>query len=146
VCCSAKILRKVARYGRAEDFPCIASRVVYIHEDIERTNEIIASAIACQRTCYAERGTDRGKPKPELVRPEDLPWERYLVGTQVEVAEGLVRLYEEVPYDHLSISGAVCPALLTSRRSPLCASSPKWPRGCARRWKWREGEDRRSHS
>ena len=107
MCCSAKILRKVARRGRTdEDFPSyVASGVAYVHEDVERTNEIIASAIAYQRTRYAEWGTDRDTPKPELVRLEDLPWERHLVGTPVQVADDLVRLYEEVPYDNLYFWG-----------------------------------------
>jgi len=60
----------------------------------------VAPAIAYQRSRYAEWGTDRGKPKPEPIRPQDLPWERYFVGHPVELAEGLARLYEEVPYDH----------------------------------------------
>jgi alkanesulfonate monooxygenase SsuD/methylene tetrahydromethanopterin reductase-like flavin-dependent oxidoreductase (luciferase family) len=60
----------------------------------------VAPAIAYQRSRYAEWGTDRGEPKPEPIQPEDLRWERYLVGTPDEVAEGLVRLYEEAPYDH----------------------------------------------
>jgi len=79
--------------------------VVYVHEDVERTNEIIASAIAYQRIRYAEWDTDRDTPKPELVRLEDLPWDRHLVGTPVQVVEGLVTLYEEVPYVHLYFWG-----------------------------------------
>jgi hypothetical protein len=39
------------------------------------------------------------------VRPEDLPWERYLVGTPDELIEGLGRLHEEAPYDHLCFWG-----------------------------------------
>ena len=107
MCCSAKILHKVARHGRTdEDFPSyVSSGVVYVHEDVERTNEIIASAIAYQRTRCAERGTDRDTPKPALVRLEDLPWERHLVGTPGELVEGLVTLYEEVPYEHLYFWG-----------------------------------------
>ena len=84
MCCSAKILRKVARHGRTdEDFPYVASVVVYVHEDVERTNEIIASAIAYQRIRYAEWDTDRDTPKPELVRLEDLPWARLCVASPV---------------------------------------------------------------
>lgn len=106
MCCSAKILHKVARRGRTdENFPYIASGVAYVHEDVERTNEIIASAIAYPRTRCAERGTDRDTPKPALVRPEDLPWERHLVGTPGELVEGLVTLYEEAPYEHLYFWG-----------------------------------------
>ena len=102
MCCSAKTLRKVARHGKTdEDFLYVVSGVVYVHEDVEQTNEIIASAIAYQRTRYAEWGPDRDTPKPDLVRLEDLPWERHLVGTPVQVVEGLVTLYEEVLFDHL---------------------------------------------
>jgi alkanesulfonate monooxygenase SsuD/methylene tetrahydromethanopterin reductase-like flavin-dependent oxidoreductase (luciferase family) len=102
-----KVREALARHGRAdEDFPYIASGVVYVHEDAGRARDIVAPAIAYQRTrYYAEWGTDREKPKPEPIRPEDLPWERYLVGTPDEVIEGLVRLHEEAPYDHLCFWG-----------------------------------------
>ena len=54
---------------------------------------------------YAEWGTDRDKPRPGPIREEDLPWERYLVGTPEEVAEGLIALHQEAPYDHLCFWG-----------------------------------------
>jgi alkanesulfonate monooxygenase SsuD/methylene tetrahydromethanopterin reductase-like flavin-dependent oxidoreductase (luciferase family) len=54
---------------------------------------------------YAEWGTDRGHPKPEPIRPEDLRWERHLVGDPDGVAEGLIQLYQEAPYDHLCFWG-----------------------------------------
>jgi alkanesulfonate monooxygenase SsuD/methylene tetrahydromethanopterin reductase-like flavin-dependent oxidoreductase (luciferase family) len=96
-----KVREALARHGRAdEDFPYVASGVVYVHEDSARARGDVAPAIAYQRSRYAEWGTDRGKPKPEPVRPEDLPWERYFVGNPDELAEGLARLYEEAPYDH----------------------------------------------
>jgi alkanesulfonate monooxygenase SsuD/methylene tetrahydromethanopterin reductase-like flavin-dependent oxidoreductase (luciferase family) len=63
--------------------------------------QVVAPTIAYQRTRYAEWGTDRDKPKPEPISSEDLPWERYLVGTPDEVTEGLLGLYQEAPYDHL---------------------------------------------
>jgi alkanesulfonate monooxygenase SsuD/methylene tetrahydromethanopterin reductase-like flavin-dependent oxidoreductase (luciferase family) len=94
------------RHGRAdEDFPYIASGVVFVHEEAEQAREIVAPAIAYQRTRYAEWGTDRDEPKPEPISLEDLPWERYLVGTPDEVAEGLIKLYEKAPYDHLCFWG-----------------------------------------
>jgi alkanesulfonate monooxygenase SsuD/methylene tetrahydromethanopterin reductase-like flavin-dependent oxidoreductase (luciferase family) len=97
-----KVREALARYGRAEeDFPYVASGVVYVHEDSERARSDVAPAIAYQRSRYAEWGTDRGKPKPEPIRPEDLLWERHFVGNPDELAEGLARLYEEAPYDHL---------------------------------------------
>jgi hypothetical protein len=34
-----------------------------------------------------------------------LPWERYLVGTPEEVADGLIGLYGEAPYDHFCFWG-----------------------------------------
>ena len=106
----AKIYRTLQealkRHGRAdEDFPYIVSGVVYVHEDAGQAREIVAPAIAYQRTRYAEWGTDRGEPKPEPIRSEDLPWERYLVGTPDEVAESLIKLYAEAPYDHLCFWG-----------------------------------------
>ncbi len=36
---------------------------------------------------------------------EDLPWERYLVGTPEEMVEGLTEIYQEAPYDHLCFWG-----------------------------------------
>jgi probable F420-dependent oxidoreductase len=96
-----KVQEALARHGRAdEDFPYVASGVVYVHEDSERASSDVAPAIAYQRSRYAEWGTDRGEPKPEPLRPEDLLWERYLVGNPDEVAEGLIRLHEAAPYDH----------------------------------------------
>jgi alkanesulfonate monooxygenase SsuD/methylene tetrahydromethanopterin reductase-like flavin-dependent oxidoreductase (luciferase family) len=38
-------------------------------------------------------------------RTEDLPWERYLVGTPEEVAEAFIELYQEAPYDHFCFWG-----------------------------------------
>jgi alkanesulfonate monooxygenase SsuD/methylene tetrahydromethanopterin reductase-like flavin-dependent oxidoreductase (luciferase family) len=101
-----KVREALTRHGRAdEDFPYIASGVVYVHEDTGRAREIVAPAIAYQRTRYAEWRAARDKPNPEPVRSEDLPWERCLVGSLDAVAEGLVKLYEEAPYDHLCFWG-----------------------------------------
>jgi probable F420-dependent oxidoreductase len=96
-----RVRETLARHGRDdEDFPFVASGVVYVHEDPERALADVAPAISYQRSRYAEWGTDRDRPRPEPVRPEDLPWERYLVGSPDEVAEGLIRLHQEAPYDH----------------------------------------------
>jgi alkanesulfonate monooxygenase SsuD/methylene tetrahydromethanopterin reductase-like flavin-dependent oxidoreductase (luciferase family) len=96
-----KVRDALARHGRADEgFPFVASGVVYVHEDSERARAEVAPAISYQRSRYAEWGTDRGKPKPEPVRPEDLPWERYLVGDPGEVAEGLIELHQQAPFDH----------------------------------------------
>jgi len=98
----------LARHGRVgEDFPYIASVTLYVHEDAERARAEVASAISYQRSRYAEWGTDRGEPRPQPIRPEDLPWERYLVGDPDGVAEGLVQLYQEAPYDHLCFWGRI---------------------------------------
>jgi alkanesulfonate monooxygenase SsuD/methylene tetrahydromethanopterin reductase-like flavin-dependent oxidoreductase (luciferase family) len=101
-----KVRDALARHGREdEDFPCVASGVAFVHEDAGRAREIVAPAIAYQRTRYAEWGTDREKPRPEHIQPEDLPWERYLVGTPNEVTDGLIDLYQEAPYDHFCFWG-----------------------------------------
>ena len=101
-----KVRDALARHGRADgDFPYVASGVAFVHEDAGRAREILAPAIAYQRTRYAEWGTDREKPRPEPIRPEDLPWERYLVGTPDEVADGLISLHREAPYDHFCFWG-----------------------------------------
>ncbi len=101
-----KVQDALARHGRGdEDFPYVASRVACVHEDAGRAREIVAPAIAYQRTRYAEWGTDREKPRPEPISPDDLPWDLYLVGTPDEVAEGLIGLHEEAPYDHFCFWG-----------------------------------------
>jgi alkanesulfonate monooxygenase SsuD/methylene tetrahydromethanopterin reductase-like flavin-dependent oxidoreductase (luciferase family) len=101
-----KVREALVRHGRAdEDFPYVASGVAYVHEDSEQARSDVASVIAYQRSRYAESGTDRGEPKPEPIRPEDLPWERYFVGNPEEVGEGLTWLHEEAPYDHFCFWG-----------------------------------------
>jgi alkanesulfonate monooxygenase SsuD/methylene tetrahydromethanopterin reductase-like flavin-dependent oxidoreductase (luciferase family) len=96
-----KVREALARHGRAdEEFPFVASGVIYLHEDPEQARAEAAPAIAYQRSRYAEWGTDRGKPKPNPIRPEDLPWERYMVGDPDEVAEGLIEVHERAPFDH----------------------------------------------
>ena len=101
-----KVRGALERHGRAdEEFPYVASGVAFVHEDAGRAREIVGPAISYQRTRYAEWGTDREKPRPDPIRDQDLPWERYLVGTPEEVAEGLIELYEEAPYDHFCFWG-----------------------------------------
>ena len=101
-----KVRAALQRHGRAEEaFPYVASGVAFVHEDAGRAREIVGPAIAYQRTRYAEWGTDRDRPRPGPIREEDLPWERYLVGTPEEVAEGLIQLHQEAPYDHLCFWG-----------------------------------------
>ncbi len=101
-----KVREALAKYGREdEDFPYVASGVAYVREDSEQARGDVAPAIAYQRSRYAEWGTDRGKPEPEKIRPEDLPWERYFVGTPDEVTRGLIQLHQEAPYDHFCFWG-----------------------------------------
>jgi alkanesulfonate monooxygenase SsuD/methylene tetrahydromethanopterin reductase-like flavin-dependent oxidoreductase (luciferase family) len=101
-----KVREALKRHGRKdEDLPYVASGLAFVDEDAGNAKEIVAPAIAYQCTRYAEWGSDRDKPKPESIRPEDLPWERYPVGTPDEIAEGLVRLYEDESYDHLCFWG-----------------------------------------
>jgi alkanesulfonate monooxygenase SsuD/methylene tetrahydromethanopterin reductase-like flavin-dependent oxidoreductase (luciferase family) len=101
-----KVQDALARHGRAdEDFPFVASGVLYVHEDSEQSRAEAAPAIAYQRSRYAEWGTDRGNPKPDPIEPEDLPWERYMVGDPDEVAEGLIELHQHAPFDHFCFWG-----------------------------------------
>ena len=94
------------RHGRGgEDFPYVASGVAFVHGEAGRAREIVGPAIAYQRTRYAEWGTDREKPCPDPIKEEDLPWDRYLVGTPEVVADGLIGLYREAPYDHFCFWG-----------------------------------------
>ena len=101
-----KVRDALVRHGRGDDeFPFVASGVAFVHEDAGRAREIVAPAIAYQRTRYREWGTDRGTPTPEPISQDDLPWDRYLVGTPDEVADGLIELYREAPYDHFCFWG-----------------------------------------
>ncbi len=101
-----KVREALDRHGRSdEEFPYIASGVAFVHEDAGRARGIVGPAIAYQRTRYAEWGTDREEPRPGPIREEDLPWERYLVGTPEEVADGLIELHGEAPYDHFCFWG-----------------------------------------
>jgi alkanesulfonate monooxygenase SsuD/methylene tetrahydromethanopterin reductase-like flavin-dependent oxidoreductase (luciferase family) len=101
-----KVRAALERHGRGDDpFPYLASGVAFVHEDAGRAREIVGPAIAYQRTRYAEWGTDREKPRPEPIREEDLPWERYLVGTPDEVTERLIQLHAEAPFDHYCFWG-----------------------------------------
>ena len=101
-----KVQEALGRHGRAEEeFPYVASGVAFVHEEPGRAREIVGPAIAYQRTRYAEWGTDREKPRPDPIQEEDLPWDRYLVGTPDEVAEGLIGLHKEAPYDHFCFWG-----------------------------------------
>lgn len=102
----ADVYRRVreflARHGREDEaFPLVASATVYVDEDAGRARSVAGPAIAYQRSRYAKWGTDRDEPKPEPMGPEDLPWERYFVGDPEGVADGLIRLHEEAPFDHL---------------------------------------------
>ena len=101
-----KVREALERHGRAdEEFPYIASGVGFVHEDARWAREIAAPAISYQRTRYAEWSTDREKPRPEPTREVDLPCERYLVGTREDVADGLISLHREAPYDHFCFWG-----------------------------------------
>ena len=101
-----KVQEALKRHGRSgEDFPFLASGVAHVSEDSQKAREEVGPAIAYQRTRYAEWGTDAGEPRPEPIKAEDLPWERYFVGSPDEVAEGLIELYQEAPYDHFCFWG-----------------------------------------
>ena len=101
-----KVRAALERHGRADEgFPYVASGVAFVHEDAGRAREIVGPAISYQRSRYAEWGTDREKPRPDPIREEDLPWDRYLVGTPEEVAGRLTELYREAPYDHFCFWG-----------------------------------------
>jgi alkanesulfonate monooxygenase SsuD/methylene tetrahydromethanopterin reductase-like flavin-dependent oxidoreductase (luciferase family) len=101
-----KVHEALRLHGReGEDFPFVASGVAYVSEDSGRAREEIGPAIAYQRSRYAEWGTDRGEPEPEPIKAEDLPWDRYFVGEPEEVAEGLIWLHEQAPFDHFCFWG-----------------------------------------
>lgn len=90
------------RHGRAEeDFAFCVSSVVYVHEDGEQAWAQAAPALAYLEKSIAAYSRDQ----PELVRPEHLARENYLIGTPQQVAEGLYQLHRAVPYDHFCFWG-----------------------------------------
>ena len=95
-----KVREALARHGRAENVPFVASGVLYVREKSKPARADVVPAISYQRSRYAEWGTDRDTPKPDPIKSEDLPWERYLVGDPDQVADGLIWLHQEAPYDH----------------------------------------------
>ncbi len=101
-----RVREALERHGRGDEaFPYVASGVAFVDEDAGRARGIVGPAISYQRTRYAEWGTDREALPADPVREEDLPWDRYLVGTPDEVAGGLIDLYREAPYDHFCFWG-----------------------------------------
>jgi hypothetical protein len=54
---------------------------------------------------YAQWDTDRGEPEPAPLRAGDLAWERYFVDNPDEVADGLIWLQQQAPYDHFCFWG-----------------------------------------
>lgn len=97
----------LSSHGReGENFPFVASTNVFVDEDSDRAWELLAPAIAYRLNRYAEWATPKGEELPEPMRPEDLSRDEVAAaGTPEEVADRLVRLHGEAPYDQLCFWG-----------------------------------------
>ncbi len=97
----------LSRHGRdAESFPFTVSTNVFVDEDSDRAWELLAPAIAYRLNRYAEWATPKGEELPKPMRPEDLSRDEVAAaGTPEEVADRLVRLHREAPYDQLCFWG-----------------------------------------
>jgi len=90
------------RHGRSPaDCAFVVGCHVYVHDDPRRAWADVAPGLAYQVNQYLRWGTDADQPKPSPVRVDDLNPENYFVGTPEQVAERLIRLYREAPYNHL---------------------------------------------
>ena len=86
----------------SESFPFVLSTSVYLGDTPEQAWKDVAPGIAYQMNRYADWGTDRELPRPkpltaEDLRPESFSW----IGTPETVAENLVELYRDVPYQQV---------------------------------------------
>lgn len=98
--------RARAEHGRdGHRLPFVATGILHVHPDAERAWTEAAPAIAYLEQSMAGYvagtvGPPPGPPRPGLLRRDD-----YLVGTPADVAERLVRLHRQVPYDQFAFWG-----------------------------------------
>src|SRR5690242_885805 len=100
----------LARHGRDRaTFPWALTTLVHVAEDADLAWREASAGLA-----YLESALrDAGGEGPAL-RPEDMDRDRYLVGTPDEVADRLIALYREAPFDHLAFWGRL-PGLTAAR-------------------------------
>jgi alkanesulfonate monooxygenase SsuD/methylene tetrahydromethanopterin reductase-like flavin-dependent oxidoreductase (luciferase family) len=105
--------RVLAEHGRDQrGFPFLATGIVHVDEDADRAWEQAAPAIAYLEGAIASYRLGRDGPAASPDAPprpgaEEQPLQAvdFLVGTPDEVAERLVLLHREVPYDHFAFWG-----------------------------------------
>jgi probable F420-dependent oxidoreductase len=85
-----------------ESFPYVLSTTLYVGDTPEQAWKDVAPGIAYQTSRYAEWGTDRESPRPQPQRADALDRKRYdFVGSAEQVAESLVALHRDVPYQQV---------------------------------------------
>ena len=83
------------------EFPYTFSTWLYLADTKEEAWKATQAGIAYQLNRYADWGTDRDLPRPAALKPEDVKRENFpFVGTPEEVAQAMVGLYKDIPYDH----------------------------------------------
>jgi alkanesulfonate monooxygenase SsuD/methylene tetrahydromethanopterin reductase-like flavin-dependent oxidoreductase (luciferase family) len=82
------------------DFPFVATGIVHVDEDADRAWDQAAPAIAYLEGAIAGYAAGRDQPPAGPPRPEGLRREDLLVGTPNQVAERLIALHRQAPYDH----------------------------------------------
>jgi alkanesulfonate monooxygenase SsuD/methylene tetrahydromethanopterin reductase-like flavin-dependent oxidoreductase (luciferase family) len=108
------LLKQVlAKRGRNQHgFPFVATGIVHVDRDANRAWEQAAPAIAYLEGAISGYAAGRGGPAPSSDAPlppeadvEHLQAVDFLVGTPEEVAERLVMLHRQAPYDHFAFWG-----------------------------------------
>jgi alkanesulfonate monooxygenase SsuD/methylene tetrahydromethanopterin reductase-like flavin-dependent oxidoreductase (luciferase family) len=85
-----------------ESFPYVLSTSLYLGDTPEQAWQDVAPGIAYQLSRYIDWGTDRESPRPKPLKAADLQPENFSwIGTPQQVAENLVELYRDVPYQQV---------------------------------------------
>jgi alkanesulfonate monooxygenase SsuD/methylene tetrahydromethanopterin reductase-like flavin-dependent oxidoreductase (luciferase family) len=87
------------------DFPFVATGIVHVDEDADRAWEQAAPAIAYLEGAIAGYGAAHDRPPIGPSRPEGMRREDLLVGAPNQVAERLIALHRQVPYDQFAFWG-----------------------------------------
>jgi alkanesulfonate monooxygenase SsuD/methylene tetrahydromethanopterin reductase-like flavin-dependent oxidoreductase (luciferase family) len=84
------------------EFPFVATGIVHVDQDADRAWEQAAPAIAYLEGAIAGYVAGRHQPPAGPSRPEGLRREDLLVGAPNQVAERLISLHRQVPYDQFA--------------------------------------------
>jgi alkanesulfonate monooxygenase SsuD/methylene tetrahydromethanopterin reductase-like flavin-dependent oxidoreductase (luciferase family) len=107
----ALLAQVLDEHGRRGDrFGFVATGIVHVHEDAATAWRQAAPAIAYLEGALAGYVAGRNEPassseRSPLPPDEDLRPEAFLVGTPDDVAERLVRLHHQAPYDQFAFWG-----------------------------------------